>query len=272
MPDRSARRDPARGAVRPARRFPFLEGRGAEGDPAIPMVPDATVWKVLQSLVGLDGERFAYRTLDVEQIGSVYEAVMGFRVEATPGRSIAAASQKRTGAAVVVELDRLLELDGGKRAKELQDSVDRKLTGEAATSLRDAAAVEDIVAALDRAVDRDATPNIVPAGTPVLQSRVHEVWARFFGSSLEDRLRYTTADCFETFPFPISWDTDSALEAAGRAYHEHRAAVMVDDGEGMTKTYNRFQVTIREQTEWLQARRLVYLGSHYIEFDSIALH
>jgi hypothetical protein len=35
-----------------------------------------------------------------------------------------------------------------------------------------------------------------------LQSRVHEIWARFFGSSLEDRLRYTPSDCFETFPFP----------------------------------------------------------------------
>ena len=35
-----------------------------------------------------------------------------------------------------------------------------------------------------------------------LQSRPHEVWARFFGSSLKDRLRYTPSDCFETFPFP----------------------------------------------------------------------
>ena len=88
------------------------------------------------------------------------------------------------------------------------------------------------------------TLNLFPFGTYAafcaLQSRVHEVWARFFGSSLEDRLRYTTADCFETFPFPKGWDTDPALEAAGRAYHEHRAALMVDTGEGMTKTYNRF--------------------------------
>ena len=158
-----------RGTLFDPDRFPFLEGRGSEGDPAIPMIPDATVWKVLKSLMVLQGERLSYRTLDVEQIGSVYEAVMGFRVEVTTGRSIAVASQKNTGAAVVVELDRLLELDGGKRAKELQNSTDRKLMGKAATLLRDAAAVEDIVAALDRAVDRNATPDIVPAGTPVLQ-------------------------------------------------------------------------------------------------------
>ena len=150
-------------------RFPFLEGRGVDAAPAIPMVPDATVWNVLRSLMVLDGERLSYRTLDVEQIGSVYEAVMGFRVELTTGRSIAVASPKRTGAAVIVDIDTLLELKGGKRAKSLQDRTDRKLTGAAAAALRGASTVDDIVAALDRAIDRDATPDIVPGGMPVLQ-------------------------------------------------------------------------------------------------------
>ena len=158
-----------KGALFHPDRFPFLEGRGADADSAIPMVPDATVWNVLRSLMVLDGERLSYRTLDVEQIGSVYEAVMGFRVELTTGRSIAVASPKRTGAAAIVDIDALLELEGGKRAKALQDRADRKLTGAAATSLRSASEVEDIIAALDRAVDRDATPDIVPGGTPVLQ-------------------------------------------------------------------------------------------------------
>ena len=73
-----------------------------------------------------------------------------------------------------------------------------------------------------------------------LQSRPHEIWARFFASSLEDRVRYTPSDCFETFPFPDGWETHSSLEAAGRAYYEHRAALMIRNDEGMTKTYNRF--------------------------------
>ena len=158
-----------KGALFDPDRFPFLEGRRADADPAIPMVPDATVWNVLRSLMVLDGERLSYRTLDVEQIGSVYEAVMGFRVELTTGRSIAVASPKRTGAAVIVDIDTLLELEGGKRAKSLQDRTDRKLTGTAAAALRGASKVEDIVAALDRAIDRDATPDIMPGGTPVLQ-------------------------------------------------------------------------------------------------------
>lgn len=74
----------------------------------------------------------------------------------------------------------------------------------------------------------------------VLQSRVHEIWARFFSSSMKDDLRYAPTDCFETFPFPASYETDPSLEAAGQNYHDHRAALMVAANEGMTKTYNRF--------------------------------
>ena len=73
-----------------------------------------------------------------------------------------------------------------------------------------------------------------------LQSRVHEVWARFFASSLEDRLRYTPSDCFETFPFPEHFDTLSAVEEAGRGYYEFRAGLIVKNSEGLTATYNRF--------------------------------
>jgi hypothetical protein len=73
-----------------------------------------------------------------------------------------------------------------------------------------------------------------------LQSRPHEIWARFFGSSMKDDLRYTPSDCFETFPFPEGWRTHRALEAEGRAYYEFRAAIMVKNNEGLTKTYNRF--------------------------------
>ncbi|OAN36441.1 hypothetical protein A6A03_19840, partial [Chloroflexus islandicus] len=73
-----------------------------------------------------------------------------------------------------------------------------------------------------------------------LQARPHEVWARFFASSLEDRLRYTPSDCFETYPFPAGWETDAALEAAGKAYYEYRAGLMAQRNEGLTALYNRF--------------------------------
>jgi hypothetical protein len=74
----------------------------------------------------------------------------------------------------------------------------------------------------------------------ILQSRSHEIWAWFFSSTLEDRLRYTPSDCFRTFPFPGEFETDVALEAAGEAYHAYRAQLMTSRNEGLTKTYNRF--------------------------------
>jgi hypothetical protein len=57
---------------------------------------------------------------------------------------------------------------------------------------------------------------------------------------MKDDLRYTPSDCFETFPFPEGFETSPTLAAAGQAYHNHRAALMVARNEGMTKTYNRF--------------------------------
>jgi hypothetical protein len=74
----------------------------------------------------------------------------------------------------------------------------------------------------------------------VLQSRVHEVWARFMASTLEDRLRYTPSDCFETFPFPENYEGSEKLAAVGEAYYNYRAELMVRTDKGLTKTYNRF--------------------------------
>ena len=158
-----------RGGLFDPDRFPFLEGISQNDEPQIPMVPDSTVWQVLQNLMMLDGERLSYRTLDVEQIGSVYEAIMGFRVELTTGRSIAVRSPKRTGAAVIVNLDDLLDVGRPQRASALRAATDQNVTGQVASALRDASEPADIFALLDRKVDRDATPAILPADVPVLQ-------------------------------------------------------------------------------------------------------
>ncbi|MDB5541250.1 MAG: Methylase [Devosia sp.] len=74
----------------------------------------------------------------------------------------------------------------------------------------------------------------------LIQSRVHEIWARFFASTMKDDLSYTPSDSFQTFPFPEGFATSAAMGDAGRTYHDHRAALMVARSEGMTKTYNRF--------------------------------
>jgi hypothetical protein len=73
----------------------------------------------------------------------------------------------------------------------------------------------------------------------VLQSRLHEMWAIFLGSSFKDDPRYIPEDCFETFPFPKG-SGSSALEEAGRAYYDYRSGLMIARNEGLTKTYNRF--------------------------------
>jgi hypothetical protein len=89
-----------------------------------------------------------------------------------------------------------------------------------------------------------------------LQSRPHEIWARFFASSMKDDLRYTPSDCFETFPFSVGWDDDLALEAAGKAYYDFRAELMVRNDEGLTKTYNRFHDREEQDVDILTLRSL----------------
>ena len=167
-----------RGALFDPDRFPFLEGRragaGAGARQRIerirpPLISDGAVYRVLEKLLVLDGERISYRTLDVEQIGSVYETIMGFRMEVATGRSVAIKPAKKLGAPSTVDLDALLAQQKGDRAKWLQPRVDRNLTDTVAKGLRAAETVEDLHAALDRVLDKDATPDLVPAGALVLQ-------------------------------------------------------------------------------------------------------
>ena len=77
-------------------------------------------------------------------------------------------------------------------------------------------------------------------GFGVLQSRIHEAWAHFFGSSLKDDPRYIPEDCFETFPLPSGYEANTGLEFASRTYYEHRATIMLSSNKGLTDTYNRF--------------------------------
>ena len=90
----------------------------------------------------------------------------------------------------------------------------------------------------------------------ILQSRSHEVWARFFASSMKDDMRYTPSDCFETFPFPANFETDPTLESTGRAYYDFRAALMVRNNEGLTKTYNRFHDPDERSPDIVKLREL----------------
>jgi hypothetical protein len=166
---------PRHGVLFDPDRFRFLEGRVGGGARQIgerieaPLVPDGTIYRALEKLLVLDGERISYRALDVEQIGSVYETMMGFRLETATGRSVAVKAPRKRGAPSVVDLDALLAEQGAKRAKWLQDHTDRKLPDKSNKELADASTLEDLHAALLAVVDTAATPDVVPKGTMVLQ-------------------------------------------------------------------------------------------------------
>jgi hypothetical protein len=155
--------------------YPFLEGRppGAsrmkEERLEVPRVSDGCLYRVLDALLILDvdgdgiGDRLSYRALDVEQIGSVYEAMMGFEIMRAFGRALALRPKD-----IVISVDELLELDGGKRQKWLKDQAECELTGKATTALKQAATPDDVVAALGRKVS-PRTPRLVPPGGLFLQ-------------------------------------------------------------------------------------------------------
>jgi hypothetical protein len=92
----------------------------------------------------------------------------------------------------------------------------------------------------------------------VLQSRVHEPWARLLSSSMKTDLRYSASDCFETFPFP---QPDPrcvlpGLEAAGEALYEARAQYMLETQQGLTKTYNALKDPTCTEPAVVALRRL----------------
>jgi hypothetical protein len=157
-------------------RYNFLEGRPwktardrHEGPVEIPRVSDGVIFRVLNNLLILDGERLSYRTLDVEQIGSVYETMMGFELEVATGRSIAVKPVKSHGAPTCVNLEELLGVKGDERAKWLAEKTDQKLSGASSDALKSAELIEQLLAALDKKLAHAATPNVVPKGAMLLQ-------------------------------------------------------------------------------------------------------
>ncbi len=79
--------------------YPFLEGGLPDWTAAVnraedraqvqvPSVDDKTIHDVLHGLVVLDGQRLSYRDLSVEQIGAVYESLMGYEVLRLDGPAV----------------------------------------------------------------------------------------------------------------------------------------------------------------------------------------
>lgn len=156
-----AMRIPARaGELFDPDRYPFLEGRPwgtrrvmGERLASVPRISDGCVLGVLKRLLVLDGERLSYRALDVEQIGSVYEAMMGFEVKPAIGTSVALVPKskgKGAPAHPVCDLDALLSQPGKDRGKWLKDECDVELPAAQATLLKQATGVAELLEALQK--------------------------------------------------------------------------------------------------------------------------
>jgi hypothetical protein len=107
--------------------YPFLEG-GLPGSTAPinqpearaqlrpPALDDGIIHAVLERLVLFEGQRLSYRALDVEQIGSVYESLMGYHVKRMTSPAVRFGKN-----GVWIELAQLRAQKGGDRKKHLKE-------------------------------------------------------------------------------------------------------------------------------------------------------
>ena len=119
---------PRRGKLFNPNAYPFLEGGLPDWTAAVsdaagrararpPSIDDGTVYRVMHRLVVFAGQRLSYRTLDVEQIGSVYESLMGFHV-----LRVGSAAVRVGKHGVWVEGDALRGMSGSDRGRFLKET------------------------------------------------------------------------------------------------------------------------------------------------------
>jgi len=119
---------PRRGQLFDPEQYPFLEGWGPGGSAPmkdhqeraavrVPTIDDLTVYRMLEKLIIVQGQRLSYSTLDVEQIGSVYEALMGYHVVRVFSPAVCLRPSR-----CWLEAREVLEQTASRRAKWLQET------------------------------------------------------------------------------------------------------------------------------------------------------
>ncbi|WP_338867916.1 DNA methyltransferase [Myxococcus stipitatus] len=129
--------------------FPFLGGAGsaeADTEARVPPIDDETVLQVLERLIFLKGQRLSFKSLDVEQIGSVYEGLMGFHVKRLSGAGICLKPSK-----VWVSADDVLAQPPKRRAAWLEEDagLDTKAVKALSKALEQASTQQMVLAALE---------------------------------------------------------------------------------------------------------------------------
>lgn len=120
---------PRRGTLFDPHRFPFLEGWTAGSSPVgtpearaavrVPTVSDRVVLAILERLMVLEGQRVSFRSLDVEQIGSVYERMLGFTVVRLVDDAVCVRGSRRW-----LMVGELADVAAARRARWLRDNMD----------------------------------------------------------------------------------------------------------------------------------------------------
>lgn len=100
----------------------------------------------------------------------------------------------------------------------------------------------------------------------LLQSSLHGIWARTWGSSTGETPAYVGSTCFDTFPFPSFMRAETgelipdaeveSLSSISMQLFEHRAFVMASRAIGLTDAYNLFHDPVVESEDVLLMRRL----------------
>jgi hypothetical protein len=95
----------------------------------------------------------------------------------------------------------------------------------------------------------------------VLQSTLHDVWARSQCSHLETRLKYSNGNAFETFPLPAGY---AQAVTIGKKFLEFRQQVMLSRKCGLTKTYNSFHDLSEKAEDIILLRQLQVEMDHAV--------
>jgi hypothetical protein len=143
-------------------RYSFLS---ADADGKMPLVSDAVIYKVLRLLLVIDGERLSYRSLDVENIGAVYETMMGFSVYQSEGSTVLIGGGMAPAA---VELDALLEVKSAERVGKLEEWTGYKASAKNAKAIKEAKDAGELEVAIGGVIRRDLTPKALAKGAITL--------------------------------------------------------------------------------------------------------
>ncbi len=145
------------------RRYPFVS---ADSDGNVPLVSDAVVLFVLKSLLVVKGERISYRSLNVENIGVVYETMMGFSIYQSKGSCVV---MKGAEAPVAVELEELMAGPASSRAQVISDMTGWKPNAKVAKAIKEARDTKELLVILEDRIRKDITPTPLAAGGLTLQ-------------------------------------------------------------------------------------------------------